>query len=98
MERCAASPQIGFNGGLARSDQGGGEAFFTMRTLLTRLLSFYKRWISIWLPSACRFEPTCSEYMRQAVEQYGAGRGIWLGFKRLLRCHPFHAGGYDPVR
>ena len=69
-----------------------------MRTLLTRLLLFYKRWVSPWLPSACRFEPTCSEYMRLAVEQYGAGRGIWLGFKRLLRCHPFHAGGYDPVR
>jgi putative membrane protein insertion efficiency factor len=69
-----------------------------MRTLLTRLLLFYKRWVSPWLPSACRFEPTCSEYMRQAVEQYGVGRGIWLGFKRLLRCHPLHAGGYDPVR
>jgi uncharacterized protein len=69
-----------------------------MQTLLTHLLLFYKRWVSPWLPSACRFEPTCSEYMRQAVEQYGARRGIWLGVKRLLRCHPLHAGGYDPVR
>ena len=69
-----------------------------MQTLLTHLLLFYKRWVSPWLPSACRFEPTCSEYMRQAVEHYGARHGIWLGFKRLLRCHPLHAGGYDPVR
>jgi hypothetical protein len=69
-----------------------------MRTLLTALLRFYKAWISPWLPSACRFEPTCSDYMRMAVERYGALRGIWLGVKRLLRCHPLHAGGYDPVR
>jgi hypothetical protein len=69
-----------------------------MRTLLTALLRFYKAWISPWLPSACRFEPTCSDYMRLAVERYGALRGIWLGVKRLLRCHPLHAGGYDPVR
>ena len=69
-----------------------------MRTLLTALLRFYKAWISPWLPSACRFEPTCSDYMRMAVERYGALRGVWLGVKRLLRCHPLHAGGYDPVR
>jgi putative membrane protein insertion efficiency factor len=68
-----------------------------MRTLLIGLLRFYKRWISPWLPSACRFDPTCSDYMRQAVERYGVPRGAWLGAKRLLRCHPFHAGGYDPV-
>ena len=65
---------------------------------MTALLRFYKAWISPWLPSACRFEPTCSDYMRMAVERYGALRGIWLGVKRLLRCHPLHAGGYDPVR
>jgi putative membrane protein insertion efficiency factor len=68
-----------------------------MRTLLIGLLRFYKRWISPWLPSACRFAPTCSDYTRQAVEKYGVLRGAWLGVKRLLRCHPFHAGGYDPV-
>jgi putative membrane protein insertion efficiency factor len=69
-----------------------------MRTLVTGLLRFYKSWISCWLPSACRFDPTCSDYMRQAVERYGVPRGIWMGTRRLLRCHPFHSGGYDPVR
>jgi len=69
-----------------------------MRSLIAGLLGAYKRCISPFLPSACRFEPTCSEYMRQAVLRYGAARGVWLGVKRLLRCHPFHSGGYDPVR
>ncbi len=50
------------------------------------------------LPSACRFHPTCSEYMREAVERYGVLRGVSMGIRRLLRCHPFHAGGFDPVR
>ena len=50
------------------------------------------------LPTACRFQPTCSEYMLQAVERHGAVRGMGLGLRRLLKCHPFHAGGFDPVR
>ena len=62
------------------------------------LLHFYKRWISPMLPSACRFEPTCSEYMLEAVRKYGTARGVWLGLKRLGRCQPFSQGGYDPVR
>ncbi|MCC6395366.1 MAG: membrane protein insertion efficiency factor YidD [Bryobacterales bacterium] len=69
-----------------------------MRELLIALLRFYKRWISPLLPSACRFAPTCSEYMMQAVEKHGAAHGVWLGLKRLSKCHPFHQGGYDPVR
>ncbi|MGQ9634148.1 MAG: membrane protein insertion efficiency factor YidD [Bryobacteraceae bacterium] len=69
-----------------------------MRSLIAGLLVFYKRFLSPLLPSACRFEPTCSEYMRQAVLRYGALRGVWMGLKRLARCHPFHSGGYDPVR
>lgn len=62
------------------------------------LLRFYKRWISPVLPSACRFYPTCSEYMMAAVGKHGVARGVWLGLKRLSRCHPFHEGGFDPVR
>ena len=62
------------------------------------LLRFYKRFVSPLLPSACRFYPTCSEYMLEAVRRYGAARGAWLGLRRLLRCHPFHEGGFDPVR
>jgi uncharacterized protein len=58
----------------------------------------YKRFISPLLPSACRYYPTCSDYMRQAVETHGVWRGTWMGIKRLSRCHPFEEGGYDPVR
>jgi putative membrane protein insertion efficiency factor len=69
-----------------------------MRQLIIASLRFYKRWISPLLPSACRFYPTCSEYMLEAVRMYGPARGVWLGIRRLSRCHPFHEGGYDPVR
>ena len=61
------------------------------------LLRFYKREISPMLPPCCRYTPTCSEYAMQAVEKYGAVKGGWLAAKRILRCHPFHEGGYDPV-
>ncbi len=67
------------------------------RLIVIGLLRFYKTAISPWLPSACRFEPTCSVYMMDAVSKYGVARGVWLGLKRLGRCHPFHQGGYDPV-
>jgi uncharacterized protein len=68
-----------------------------MQWLLVQTLRLYKLALSPLLPSACGFAPTCSEYMREAVERYGAAKGVWLGLRRLLRCHPFHAGGYDPV-
>ncbi|MDO4384479.1 MAG: membrane protein insertion efficiency factor YidD [Clostridia bacterium] len=61
------------------------------------MLRFYKREISPMLPPCCRYTPTCSEYAMQAVEKYGAVKGGWLAAKRILRCHPFHEGGYDPV-
>jgi uncharacterized protein len=61
-------------------------------------LRVYKLCVSPFLPSACRFYPTCSEYMREAVARYGVARGVWMGLGRLARCHPWHAGGFDPVR
>ena len=69
-----------------------------MSALVIGALRIYKRWLSPLLPSACRFEPTCSVYMIQAVEKYGAWRGVGKGLKRIMRCHPFHEGGLDPVR
>jgi len=69
-----------------------------MRHIVILLLRFYKRGISPFLPSACRYYPTCSEYMLNAVERYGVLKGMRLGIGRLLRCHPFHEGGHDPVR
>jgi len=69
-----------------------------MQWIVVTALRLYKRGISPWLPSACRFYPTCSEYMLQAVEKHGAWRGIWMGARRLAKCHPFHEGGFDPVR
>ncbi len=60
-------------------------------------LRFYKAAVSPWLPRACRYEPTCSVYAREAIERYGLGKGAWLALKRLARCHPFRRGGFDPV-
>lgn len=68
-----------------------------MRAIVIGCLAAYKKWISPCLPSACRFHPTCSEYMRQAVAKYGVPAGMWMGLRRLSRCHPFHPGGFDPV-
>ena len=69
-----------------------------MKFLVLDLLGIYKAIVSPFLPPACRFEPTCSEYMRQAVDKYGAVKGTWMGVKRLLRCQPFCEGGHDPVK
>lgn len=69
-----------------------------MRTLALIPLRIYKRWVSPLLPSACRFHPTCSEYTMQAIEKHGVARGVAMGVRRLLKCHPFHEGGFDPVR
>ena len=65
--------------------------------LLLGMLHFYRAAISPWLPNACRFEPTCSRYALEAVERYGALRGGWLALRRVGRCNPFCADGYDPV-
>jgi hypothetical protein len=68
-----------------------------VQTIALALIRFYKRWISIILPSSCRFYPSCSQYTYQAIEKYGVLRGSWLGVRRIARCHPFHPGGFDPV-
>jgi len=56
------------------------------------------RLVFFWLPSSCRFEPTCSRYTEQAIAKYGLFKGSWMGAKRISRCHPWNPGGYDPVR
>lgn len=68
-----------------------------MKTVIVGLIRFYQRYISALTPPVCRFDPTCSTYTLEAVQSHGAIRGSWLGFWRILRCHPFHPGGYDPV-
>ena len=61
------------------------------------LLAAYRAVVSPWLGPCCRFAPSCSAYASEAIARYGAARGSWMALKRLLRCHPFHPGGWDPV-
>lgn len=77
-----------------------------MKRAILHLIRLYQRYLSpdtgilksLWLvDSACRFQPTCSEYTYQAIERYGIMRGSWIGLKRILRCHPYSHGGWDPV-
>ena len=65
--------------------------------LLTTLIGAYQRWISPFLGNRCRFHPSCSVYAKTAIEVHGAARGSWLAFRRLLKCQPFHPGGFDDV-
>jgi putative membrane protein insertion efficiency factor len=68
-----------------------------MRALLIALIRVYQLFVSPLLGNHCRFYPSCSQYAREAIEQHGALRGGWLAIRRLLRCHPWHPGGVDPV-
>ena len=68
-----------------------------MSWLLQLPIRFYRRFLSPLKPRMCRFEPTCSAYALEALQRHGAVRGLWLALRRLLRCHPFCAGGHDPV-
>jgi len=68
-----------------------------MKTLLVGLIQLYRYILSPLLGRHCRFEPSCSAYALEALHTHGAARGSWLSTKRLCRCHPWHAGGYDPV-
>ena len=68
-----------------------------LRSLMLAAIRFYRSAISPLTPPSCRFQPTCSAYALEAIERYGAAKGAWLALRRLLRCHPFCKGGYDPV-
>lgn len=68
-----------------------------MKQMFLALIRFYQRAVSSGTPPSCRFEPTCSHYGYDAIERYGALKGSWLAVRRILRCHPFAPGGYDPV-
>ncbi|MCI7731136.1 MAG: membrane protein insertion efficiency factor YidD [Enorma burkinafasonensis] len=68
-----------------------------VRRVLVAPIRFYQRCISPLLPAACIYRPTCSQYAIQAIERYGAVKGLLLAARRILRCNPFHSGGYDPV-
>lgn len=66
------------------------------KKILIKLIEIYQK-ISSLTPATCRFVPTCSEYTKQAITKYGIFKGMWLGLKRIVKCHPFHPGGYDPL-
>jgi hypothetical protein len=68
-----------------------------MKKIMLGLVRFYQLAISPHFKPRCKFIPSCSWYTLEAIETYGAGKGFWLGLKRLLRCNPFSRGGYDPV-
>jgi len=69
-----------------------------MTRLVVALIAFYQRWLSPLGPPCCRFVPTCSNYARESLVRHGLAWGLILAAWRLLKCHPFHPGGYDPVR
>lgn len=68
-----------------------------MRGLCLELIKLYQVTLSQVTPPSCRFVPSCSQYTYEAISKFGVFKGVWLGVKRLFRCHPFHSGGYDPV-
>jgi len=84
----------GTSGGVHENHPGSG----VVAGMMVHLIRFYQRFISPYLPGQCRFYPTCSEYSLQAFRKYGFFKGAFLSTKRILKCNPFHPGGYDPLR
>ncbi len=68
-----------------------------MKNMLLFSIRCYQKYISPYLEKNCRFYPTCSQYTYEAIQKYGCLKGIYLGIKRISKCHPFHPGGYDPL-
>lgn len=68
-----------------------------MKYIALAFIRFYQRTISPYVPSGCRYDPTCSHYTYQAIEKHGFFKGVWLGTRRIARCHGLSPGGYDPV-
>lgn len=68
-----------------------------MKKIFLIIIKFYRKYISPATPPTCRFTPTCSAYAYEAINKHGAIKGLYLSIKRILKCHPFHSGGYDPV-
>lgn len=68
-----------------------------MKQLLKGLIRFYQLTLAVCIGPCCRFSPSCSQYAAEAIERHGVRRGLWLALRRLLRCHPWHPGGFDPV-
>ncbi len=87
----------GHSGLRARLRAAGSAPAAIARGILIALARLYQYTLGAVLPDSCRFAPTCSEYFIGAVRKHGALRGAWLGVRRLLKCHPYHAGGRDPV-
>jgi uncharacterized protein len=103
MQREISVPRaiaIGVISNARKTDRGAIFSLFrfSARAAAFALIRTYKLVVSPLLPSACRFHPTCSEYMRDAIEKHGVLKGVGMGLRRLSRCHPFHQGGFDPVR
>ena len=86
------------NGGFGTPDPASCTPRSALSRALCVLIRLYQRFVSPLLPRSCRFHPTCSEYMRRAIIEYGVLRGVARGSWRLLRCNPFNPGGYDPVK
>ncbi len=82
---------------LSAAVSGRAHGFAGISSVMLTLVWVYRAAVSPFLGPCCRYEPSCSVYAAEAISRYGTARGLWMGLRRVLRCHPFHAGGWDPV-